>query len=70
MRQPVINGRLLTRELGIAASNVYRYIDPLVRTEILVEFTDQKRNRAWRSTEILAALDGFATRAGRRRLPT
>jgi Fic family protein len=70
MRHPVINGRLLTRELGIAASNVYRYIGPLVRADILVEFTDQKRNRAWRSTEILAALDGFAARAGRRRLPT
>lgn len=70
MRHPVVNAPLLTRELGITANNVYRYIEPLVRAEALTEFTDQKRNRAWRSTEVLAALDGFAARAGNRRMST
>src|SRR5690606_41492434 len=66
MRHPVINAQLLVRELGVAGRNVYRYIEPLVRAGILTEFTDRKRHRAWRSTEVLAALDAFAARAGRR----
>jgi hypothetical protein len=33
-----------------------------------VEFTDRSRNRAWRTPEMLAALDDFAERAGRRAL--
>ncbi|HCU52050.1 MAG TPA: cell filamentation protein Fic, partial [Micromonosporaceae bacterium] len=56
MRHPVINAPLLTRELGIAANNVHRYIDPLESVGVLTEFTDRKRNKAWRSVEILAAL--------------
>jgi len=35
---------------------------------VLTEFTDRKRHRAWRSTEVLSALDAFAARAGKRRL--
>jgi Fic family protein len=66
LRRPVVNAQVLTGELGIAASNVYRSIEPLVRAEVLTEFTDRKRNRAWRSVEVLAALDAFAARAGRR----
>jgi Fic family protein len=68
MCHPVVNARLLTHELGIATNNVHRYIEPLVNADVLTEYTDQKRNRAWRSAEILTALDAFATRAGRRRL--
>jgi Fic family protein len=68
LRHPVINAQLLTHELGIAANNVYRYIEPLEQADVLTEFTDRRRNRAWRSTEILAAVDAFAARAGKRRL--
>jgi Fic family protein len=68
MRHPVVNAQLLARELGIGANNVYRYIQPLVAAEVLTESTDQKRNRAWRSNEVLIALDAFAARAGKRRL--
>jgi Fic family protein len=70
MRHPVVNAQLVSHELGISANNVYRYIDPLVDAEALTEFTDQRRNRAWRSTEVLVALDAFAARAGRRHLAT
>ena len=66
IKRPVVNARLLTRELNIPMSNVYRYLDPLIRTAIIVEFTDQSRNRAWRAPEVLHALDAFALRAGRR----
>jgi Fic family protein len=67
LRHPVINSTLLSRELSISANNVPRYIQPLENADVLVEFTDRKRNRAWRSPEILQALDAFAARAGRRR---
>ncbi|MDQ7908953.1 helix-turn-helix domain-containing protein [Phytohabitans sp. ZYX-F-186] len=66
MRHPVVNAGLLAGELGVADRNVYRYIEPLERAGVLTEFTDRRRHRAWRSPEILTALDGFAARAGRR----
>lgn len=68
MRHPVVNAHLVAGELKIAGANVYRHLSPLVKAEVLAEFTDQRRNRAWRSPEILAALDAFAARAGRRTL--
>jgi Fic family protein len=66
LRHPVINSRLIIEETAIAANNVYRYLEPLVEAKVITEFTYQKRNRAWRSDEVLAALDAFAARAGRR----
>lgn len=68
IRCPVINARVLHRELDIATGNARRYIDPLTNAGIIVEFTDRARNRAWRAPEILSALDEFAARAGRRTL--
>lgn len=66
IRRPVVNAQLLKRELNIPMSNVYRYLDPLTELGVIVEFTDQSRNRAWRAPEVLRALDAFAERAGRR----
>lgn len=66
LRHPVINAELITSEAGIATNNVYRNLEPLVEAKVITEFTYQKRNRAWRSDEVLAALDAFAARAGRR----
>jgi Fic family protein len=70
IQHPVINAELLSTELGVATSNVYRLIGPLVDAGVLIEFTQRGRNRAWRSAEVLDALDAFAARAGRRRLPS
>jgi Fic family protein len=70
LRHPVINAAVIARELAIQPANVYRSITPLVEAGVLVEFTDNRRNRVWRSNEVLAALDAFAARAGRRSLPT
>ncbi|MEN3309929.1 MAG: hypothetical protein V7603_6131 [Micromonosporaceae bacterium] len=67
VRRPVVNAALLTRELGLTGPAIYRAIAPLADAGVLVEFTDQRRNRAWRAPEVLAALDAFAARAGRRR---
>ncbi len=65
-RRPVVNGVLLRDELGISTDHPRRYLGPLAEAGIVVEFTDRARNRAWRAPEILAALDDFAERAGRR----
>lgn len=70
IKHPVVNARFLQRELDIRTGNARRYIDPLTEAGIIVEFTDRARNRAWRSPEVLSALDAFAARAGRRSQPT
>jgi Fic family protein len=69
IRHPVVNAKVLTEELQVAPTNVYRYIGPLMEAGVLVEFTQKGRDRAWRCDEVLAALDAFASRAGKRRLP-
>ena len=65
-RRPVVNAALLARELGIDSTNAHRYLNPLTAAGVLVETTNGPRNRVWRSPEVLAALDAFADRAGRR----
>lgn len=68
LRHPVVTAPFVARELGIAQlPNVYPLIQPLEAAGVLTEFTDRKRNRVWRSEAVLAALDAFAARAGRRR---
>ncbi|OBA72309.1 cell filamentation protein Fic [Mycobacterium sp. 1554424.7] len=67
---PVLNAKLLEHELEIRTGNARRYIDPLAKAGIIVEFTDRSRNRAWRAPEVLSALDAFAVRAGRRAQPS
>jgi len=66
LRAPVVSAAFLGRELGLPQSNVYRALDPLVDADVLVEFGDKKRDRLWRAPEVLAALDAFSARAGRR----
>jgi Fic family protein len=65
-RRPVVNAALLAQELGIESTNAHRYLNPLAEAGILLETTNGPRNRVWRSPEVLAALDAFAERAGRR----
>jgi len=66
VRRPVVNAGLLANELGIHPENTYRPLAALVEAGIVIESTDQKRNRRWRAPAVLAALDDFADRAGRR----
>lgn len=63
---PVVNAQVIAKELGMAGRNVNRALQPLVEAGVLIEFTDKKRNQRWRTPEVLAALDEFAVRAGRR----
>ena len=66
LRHPVVIAAFLADELGVAPQNTYRSLAALVEAGVVVEFTDRKRNRMWRSPGVLDALDRFATRAGRR----
>jgi len=66
LRQPVVDASVVARELGISPGNALRPIGPLVEAGVLTEFTGFARNRMWQSLEVLAALDEFAVRAGRR----
>ena len=65
-RHPVVNAALLAQELGIESTNAHRYLNPLAEAGVLVETSSGPRNRVWRAPEVLAALDAFAERAGRR----
>ena len=65
-RRPVINAALVAQELGIESTNAHRYLNPLTDAGLLAEATNGRRNRVWRSPQVLAALDAFAERAGRR----
>jgi len=66
VRHPVVNAGLLAAELGIHPENTYRPLAALGEAGIVIESTDQKRNRRWRAPAVLAALDDFAERSGRR----
>jgi len=66
LRRPVVSARVIAAELSLDVGNVHRYLRPLLGAGILVESLDVKRNQVWRAPEVLAALDAFAARAGRR----
>ncbi len=66
IRQPVVDAPTIAAELHTSTKNVLRAVDPLVEAGVLTEFTGFTRNRIWQSREVLAAMDSFAARAGRR----
>ena len=66
VRQPVVDSPLVQRELGVAATNANTAIDHLEEKGILTKVSGNYRNRKWAAPEVLAALDEFAERAGRR----
>ena len=65
--RPVINAALLV-DKGIVAQTAHaqRVLTPLVEAGVIIETTAGRRNRVWRSPEVLAGLDAFAERVGRR----
>jgi Fic family protein len=66
LRQPVIDSGAVQRELGATSANAQRAIRQLAAAGVITEFTDRKRNRLYQNTDVLAALDAFATRSIRR----
>jgi hypothetical protein len=63
----VVDAATVAGALGIEARNAQRAIAPMADAGVLTEFTGFKRNRMWQTREVLAALDDFVARAGRRR---
>jgi Fic family protein len=67
VRQPVVTTETITKELGILPGNIARTLRPFEDAGILVSTAGSARNsRVWRSPQVLAQLDSFADRAGRR----
>lgn len=67
LAEPVIDAAAARRLTGVA-KNEHRHIDVLVERGLLKLHVDYKtRNRTWRADDVLAALDNYAGRAGRRR---
>ena len=66
VRQPVVDSRLVQRELEIAATNANTAIAHLEDKGILTKVSGNHRNRKWAASGVLDALDEFAERAGRR----
>ena len=63
---PVLDNALVQRELGVSAMGADAALTELVKISALEEITGGRRNRRYAATQVLAALDAFAERAGRR----
>lgn len=69
LRRPVVTSAAAAAELGVQQPNVYPPLTALVDAGILKSKAEHKLGPFWRSDEVLAALDRFARRAGRREAP-
>lgn len=61
-----MNAQLLEDRLGLSGATIWRQMQVLEESGVVQGFDKFKRGRHWRSDEILAALDSFADRSGRR----
>jgi Fic family protein len=66
LARPVLDAVQVAGALGIAVPNAHRHLERLVEAGVLTAFPHYRRARAWRADAVLAALDAFAARAGRR----
>ena len=65
-RHPVLDNALVQSELDVSAMGAEAAITELVEIGALQEITGGRRNRRFAAIPVLAALDAFAERAGRR----
>jgi hypothetical protein len=65
-RSPVVDAALVAAELGIRPQNTYPLLQELTNQGVLKAKAEHRHGTVWRSEEILAAIDRFAERAGRR----
>jgi hypothetical protein len=65
-RRPVINAALAERELGVRVPNIYPPLRALTEAGILTSKNEHRLGPFWRSDDVIAAVDRFAERAGRR----
>ena len=69
LSQPALTVNVLAERIGISVTAAQTAIDQMVAAEVLALANANRRNRVWVAREVLDALDEFAKRAGRRRLP-
>jgi Fic family protein len=65
-QHPVLDNALVQRSLSVSVMGADAAITELVAIGALDEITGGRRNRRYAATKVLAALDAFAERAGRR----
>ncbi len=65
-RRPVLNSSAAAEELGVKQPNIYPPLRGLVSAGIAKSKAEHQLGPFWRSDEVLAAIDAFAERAGRR----
>jgi len=65
-QHPVLDNALVQRELDVSAMGAEAAITELVEVGALQEVTGGRRNRQYAAVSVLAALDAFGERAGRR----
>ncbi|WP_110588472.1 Fic family protein [Microbacterium suaedae] len=65
-RSPVLTAASAAEELGVQRPNVYPPLGALVDAGILRSKAEHQLGPFWRADEVLAAVDRFAERAGRR----
>jgi len=70
LRQPIINTKVLQHELGIESKHADRHMTVLKDAGIVSSFTAYQRGIHWKADDVLASLDDFARRSGRRANPT
>ncbi|GCE75942.1 Fic family protein [Cellulomonas biazotea] len=68
LRQPVVNTAVVQHELGVSHTNAMKAVTRLVEVGALAPVGGRRRSILWESSPVLAALDAFAARAGRRRV--
>lgn len=66
LSQPVVDSPMLQREFGITAPAALGAIRTLVDAGVLAKVSGNHRDRKYAAGQILAELDAFAVRAGRR----
>ncbi len=67
LRQPVVTARVVADELAVSTPTAQAALQHAVECGVLVESTGHRRNRVYRSTEVLSALDDYAENLGQRR---
>lgn len=66
LNQPAVDVAHVEDVTGVALSAAQRAVEQLVEAGILERIGSNRRNRVWIAPEVIAALDAFAERVGRR----
>jgi Fic family protein len=66
LSQPAVAVKHVQQHLGVSQPAAQRAVDQLVEAGTLKQLSTGKRDRVWIAREVIAALDDFAARSGRR----